>query len=154
MKKLLLALFICAVACSVAYAGPALRKNCGCGLGTMLFETNEGLMSQTAAATTNGLFGNQTFGISSGTLDCNQPAQFYGSEMLHRFVAENMDNLAKDIARGQGESLDTLSVLMNVPAENRATFNTRLQTNFDHIFTSPQVTDAEVLQNIITVTTT
>jgi hypothetical protein len=73
--------------------------------------------------------------------------------MLHRFVAENMDNLAKDIARGQGESLDTLSVLMNVPAENRATFNTRLQANFDHIFTSPQVTDAEVLQNIITVTT-
>jgi len=153
MKKLLFALFICALSCSLVYAGPALRKNCGCGIGSMLFENNDGLMSQTAAGTTNGFF-NQSFGISSGTLDCNQPAQFYGSEMLHRFVAENMDNLAKDIARGQGESLDTLAVLMNVPAENRGTFNTSLQTNFDHIFTSPQVTDAEVLQNIIAVTTT
>ncbi len=153
MKKIVLALFICVVACNLAYAGAALKKNCGCGLGSILFENNEGLMSQTAAATTNGLLGNQTFGISSGTLECNQPAQFYGSEMLHRYVAENMDNLAKDIAQGRGESLDTLAVLMNVPAENRAVFNTKLQANFDKIFTSPQVTDTEVLQNIITVTT-
>jgi hypothetical protein len=150
MKKVVLTLVICAVACSLAYAGAPLKKNCGCGLGSILFESNDGLMSQTAAATTNGLLGNQTFGISSGTLECDQPAQFYGSEMLHRFVAENMDSLAKDIARGQGESLDTLAVLMNVPAENRTTFYSKLQAQFNHIFTSPQLTEPEVLQNIIT----
>jgi len=154
MKKVLSAVLLSAVVSSLAYAGPQLRKNCGCGIGSMLFENNEGLMSQTAAATTNGLFGNQTFGISSGTLDCKQPAQFYGREMLHRFVAENMDNLAKDIARGQGESLDTLAVLMNIPAQQRPVFNARLQANFKHIFTSPQVTDEEVVNNIIAVTAT
>ena len=152
MKKILFALIICAVACNIAYAGAGLKKNCGCGLGSILFENNEGLMSQTAAATTNGILGNQTFGISSGTLECNQPPEFYGSEMLHKFVAENMDNLAKDIARGQGESLNTLAVLMGVPDKNRSTFNTKLQTNFDRIFTSPQVTEADVIEHIVTIT--
>jgi hypothetical protein len=154
MKKILLALFICAVACNLAYAGVELKKNCGCGMGSILFENNEGLMSQTAAATTNGLFGNQTFGISSGTLECNQPAAFYGSLMLHRFVAENMDNLAKDISRGQGESLETLAVLMGVPQQQRGEFSAKLQSNFGRIFTSPQVTEEEVVANIVTVTKT
>ncbi len=154
MKKVLCAVLLSVFVSGIASAGPELRKNCGCGIGSMLFENNEGLMSQTAAATTNGLFGNQTFGISSGTLDCKQPAQFYGREMLHRFVAENMDNLAKDIARGHGESLDTLAILLNIPAEQRTDFNTRLQANFAHIFTSPQVTEVEVVNHIIAVTAT
>jgi hypothetical protein len=154
MKKILLALFICAVACNLAYAGAALKKNCGCGLGSILFENNDGLMSQTAAATTNGLFGNQTFGISSGTVECDQPAQFYGSQMLHRFVAENMDNLAKDISRGQGESLETLAVLMDVPQQQRGEFSAKLQSNFGRIFTSPRVTEEEVVANIMTITKT
>jgi hypothetical protein len=118
----------------------------------MLFENNDGLLSQTAAATTNGLLGNQTFGISSGTLECNQPAELYAREQLQKFVAANMDSVAKDIARGNGESLDTLAELMQVPVEERDTFNTQLQKNFDHIFTSAQVTEVEVIQNIITVT--
>jgi len=118
----------------------------------MLFKNNDGLLSQTAAATTNGLLGNQTFGISSGTLECNQPAELYAREQLQKFVASNMDSVAKDIARGNGESLDTLAELMQVPVEKRDTFNTQLQKNFDHIFTSAQVTEAEVIENIITVT--
>jgi len=153
MKKILLALFICAVACNLAYAGVELKKNCGCGLGSILFENNEGLMSQTAAATTNGMFV-QTFGISSGTLNCNQPAEFWGSLMLNRFVAENMDNLAKDISRGQGESLETLAVLMGVPQQQRGEFSAKLQSNFGRIFTSPRVTEEEVVANIMTITKT
>ena len=47
-----------------AFAGGT-ADNCGCGLGTMIFDGNDGLISQIAAATTNGSFGNQTFGISS-----------------------------------------------------------------------------------------
>ena len=151
MKKILLVLVVSMVTCSMAYAaGP--RENCGCGLGTMLFENNDGLLSQTAAATTNGLLGNQTFGISSGTLECNQPADLYAREQLQKFVASNMDSVAKDIARGNGESLDTLAELLQVPVEKRDTFNTQLQNNFDRIFTSAQVTETEVIENIMTVT--
>ena len=51
-------------------------KNTGCGLGSMAFEGQNGLMSQTAAATTNGIFGNQTFGITSATLNCERYKRF------------------------------------------------------------------------------
>src|SRR5690606_21045070 len=44
----------------------------GCGLGSKLFEGQRGVAPQVLAVTTNGTFGNQTFGISSGTLGCNQ----------------------------------------------------------------------------------
>ena len=151
MKKVFLALVICAMTCSLANAaGP--RDNCGCGLGTILFKNNDGLMSQTAAATTNGILGNQTFGISSGTLECNQPAELYASERLHKFMASNMDSVAKDIARGNGESLDTLAELMQVPDGKRGVFNTQLQKNFDRIFTSANLTETEVIENIVTIT--
>ena len=126
-------------------------KNTGCGLGSMAFEGQNGLMSQTAAATTNGIFGNQTFGISSGTLNCEQFKTFAFNEKVNIFVAENMDNLATDIARGQGEYVNTLALLMEVPSAKRASFRSQLQSHFSDIYTSDKVTHSEVVQNILVV---
>jgi hypothetical protein len=42
----------------------------GCGLGTIIFEGQKGIAPQVLAVTTNGTSGNQTFGITSGTLGC------------------------------------------------------------------------------------
>jgi hypothetical protein len=126
-------------------------KNTGCGLGSMAFEGQNGLMSQTAAATTNGIFGNQTFGISSGTLNCEQFKTFAFNEKVNIFVAENMDNLATDIARGQGEYVNTLALLMEVPSAKRASFRSQLQAHFSDIYTSDKVTHSEVVQNILVV---
>ena len=126
-------------------------KNTGCGLGSMVFEGQNGLMSQTAAATTNGTFGNQTFGISSGTLNCEQFKTFAYNEKVGVFVAENMDNLARDIARGQGEYVNTLAVLLEVPDVKKASFRSQLQAHFSDIYTSNKVTHSEVVQNILVV---
>jgi hypothetical protein len=126
-------------------------KNTGCGLGSMVFEGQNGLMSQTAAATTNGTFGNQTFGITSGTLNCEKFKEFAYNEKVNTFVADNMDNLAKDIARGQGEYVDTLAVLMEVPDAKNASFRSHLQAHFSDIYTSDKVTNAEVVRNIMVV---
>src|SRR5690348_10000976 len=41
----------------------------GCGFGSMLFGKQPGFI-QVLAATTNGTFGSQTFGISTGTSNC------------------------------------------------------------------------------------
>lgn len=130
-----------------AYARGA-RANCGCGLGSMIFEGQDGLMSQTAAATTNGTFGNQTFGISTGTLGCDRPDNFVQNEKVNIFVAENMDNLAADIASGKGESLNTLAELINMPSEKRPALFIALQSNFDKIYPSSNVTHKEVVENI------
>ena len=57
--------------CAVGVA-QAQQENTGCGLGTMLFDGQQGIAPQVLAVTTNGTSGNQTFGITSGTLGCTQ----------------------------------------------------------------------------------
>lgn len=124
------------------------QKNIGCGLGTMIMQGNDGLLFQVLAVTTNGTFGNQTFGITSGTLDCDQPARFVSKEQLNNFIADNMDSLANDISRGQGEYLNTLAVLMEVPEGSRTDFYATLQNNFSKIYPSSRVVSTDVLTSI------
>ena len=133
--------------CGMAYAGE-LEDNVGIGFGSMIFEGQTGLVQQVLAATTNGSFGNQTFAISSGTLGAQKPSSFVKNDALRKFVAGNMDNLARDMAMGRGESLDTLAVLMAVPNEKRNAFRSNLQANFTKIYTSADVTHLDVLRNL------
>ena len=148
MKKVLLTSTVLFFMVSgIAFANVP-KENCGCGFGTIFFEGKDGLFHQIFAATTNASFGNQTFGISSGTLDCNLPLKYVSNENLNKFVADNMDNLAKDAAMGQGEYVDTLAGLMNVPASKRAKFSQMLQENFSNIFTDDSVSHMEVIENI------
>ncbi len=145
--------FVVAVFTVMVFVGVGFadQKNTGCGLGTLVFEGQDGLLSQICAVTTNGTFGNQTFGITSGTLNCDRPQSLAANEKLNTFVADNMDNLARDIAQGNGEYVNTLAVLMEVPEGERTSFYSRLQVNFSHIYTSDQVTHVDVLNNIETV---
>ena len=148
MKKILLLSMVLFFMVSGFALANAPKENCGCGLGTLLFEGKDGLLMQVFAVTTNASFGNQTFGISSGTLGCNQASNFVSNEQLNKFVADNMDNLAKDAAMGQGEYLDTLAALMDVSITKRAEFSQMLQDNFSIIFTDSSVSHTDVIENI------
>jgi hypothetical protein len=155
MKKLLAVAVVSVLFVFVvgsAFAGQA-KDNCGCGLGTMLWKNNADNSSlfQAFQATTNGTSGNQTFGISSGTSECKQPSKFASNDRLNEFVVANMDNLAKDIAMGRGETLDAFADLMQVPVEKRAEFNQKLQASFSTIFTSEKVVLANVVDNVVAV---
>ena len=155
MKKL--AYVVSAVLVTVLCSGVVWAvdpKNTGCGLGSIIWEGQNGLVSQTFAATTNGTFGTQTFGITLGTSNCEQYKTFTYNEKGDTFVADNMDNLARDIARGQGEYLSTLALLMDVPATEKAAFSSHLQAHFSDIYTSDKVTHSEVVKNILAITTT
>ncbi len=136
-----------------AAAGGQAHMNTGCGLGTMLFQNNADgkTLLQTFQATTNGIYGNQTFGITTGTSDCQQPKNFVSNEQLKEFMVANMDNLARDIAQGRGETLDAFAELMGVPADKRPEFYAQLQAGFAKIFTSSNVQMASVADNIATV---
>jgi len=132
-----------------AIAAADLQDNVGIGLGTLLFEGHDGLVSQISAATTNGSCGNQTFAITSGTLGAKRPDSFFAkNEQLRNFVRDNMDALASDISVGSGETLATLAELMLVPAADRAAFAKRLQDNFGAIYSSPSVTHTEVIDHL------
>lgn len=142
--------FVLIMFCALAFAGEvqANQNNTGCGLGSIIFKDQDGLLSQTCAATFNGIYGNQTFGITTGTSNCEKPATFASNERLNKFVHDNMDNLAVDISQGHGEYLSTLAVLLDTPVEARGDLYARLQTNFTTIYPSETVTHLDVLNNI------
>ena len=154
MKKMLLVAV--AVTLSLMLVGSAFAKGAaygaaGCGLGSLVFQDQPGMV-QVFAATTNGTFGSQTFGITTGTSNC--PAGMVNlskDERLNSFVLANMDNLAKDIAMGKGETLDAFAELLRVPADQRAEFNAKLQANFAKIYPSEKVELAGVVDNVVTV---
>ena len=156
------ALLVCVIL--VAFAGTALaaaaaapsgtaRSNVGCGLGTMLFQNNADRSSllQAFQATTNGTSGNQTFGVTSGTSECKQPEKFVENDRVNEFVRANLDDLAKDIANGSGESLSTLAELLGVPAAEREAFYGALKTHFAEIFPGTEVEYAHVVDKILEV---
>ena len=154
MKKALIGAVVFGMMSSgAAFAAGTSQNNTGCGLGSMILgeAANDSILLQAFAATTNGTFGNQTFGITSGTSDCKQPSKIVNNERLNEFVVANIDSLAKDIAKGQGESLDTVAELMNIPSEKRAMVYVQLQANFSNIFTSERVEAADVIDNIASV---
>lgn len=148
MKKILIIALVAVFAMSVGTELLAKQSNTGCGLGSIIFKDKEGLLSQTCAITFNGTCGNQTFGITTGTLNCEQFKGIVSNEKINKFVADNMDNLAKDIAKGNGEYLNTLAVLMEVKEPVRGQFYGKLQNNFSKIYTSDKVSHVDVLNNI------
>jgi len=120
----------------------------GCGLGTMLFEGQEGIAAQVLAVTTNGTSGNQTFGISSGTLGCTQDGVVRPPAKVKILLMSSLDSLAADVARGQGETLTSLAGLMAIEAADQPRFFTSLQGNFERIFPNQNVTADEVITSI------
>jgi hypothetical protein len=150
MKKLL----IMVAALSLVAAGSAFAAgNTGCGLGTVIFKDtpNQSTLIQVLAVTTNGTLGNQTFGITSGTSECTQPKANVRNERLNEFVQANLDELARDISAGKGETLSTVAELMGVPSAQRDAFNRNLQAHFQQIFPSPGVEFAHVVDTIVSV---
>ena len=59
-----------------------------------------------------------------------------------------MDNLARDMSKGEGETLSTLAAVWGVPAEDQSAFNALAQENFSDVFTSENVTSQAVLENL------
>jgi hypothetical protein len=123
-------------------------SSAGCGVGTILFEGQQGVAPQVLAVTTNGTFGNQTFGISSGTLGCTQDGVVRPPTAVRMLLMSSLDNLATDVAQGEGETLDSLAQAMAIQDPDRAVFLAALQENFTRIFPSENVTADEVFTSI------
>ena len=144
MKRKLVAIAVAGAFWSMS----ASAENTGCGLGTMIWDGDQGIAPQVMAVTTNGTSGNQTFGISTGTLGCEQDGVVRSDAQLGMYTGSNLDMIARDMSRGSGESLHVLADLMGVEESDRAHFYTTLQRNYGDIFSSPDVTAGEVISAI------
>jgi hypothetical protein len=115
----------------------------GCGLGSLVFGNQAGGV-QILAATTNGTFASQTFGITTGTSNCGAGLIAQGTK---NFVEANRETLAKDMSRGQGETIGALTVMAGCSDSRQV--GAALQSNFDKIFPSAQATSDDVAKALL-----
>ncbi|MDD3770421.1 DUF3015 domain-containing protein [Sulfuricurvum sp. IAE1] len=146
MKKIILSFVAVAALSTAGFA--TVNNQTGCGLGSQIIKDDSSALMLALQATTNTTLGNQTFGITSGTSGCKR-ARLVMNERAAEFVASNMDQLSREIAIGQGESVDTLAELLNV--DDKAAFAATLQANYNAIYTSEKADMASVMDNVATI---
>jgi Protein of unknown function (DUF3015) len=144
MRKLVLAAAVLAMSALPATSAFADATGAGCGVGTMIFKGQKGVIPQVLAVTTNGSFGNQTFGMSTGTLGCEQDGVVMREHEKEVYVAANMDQIKLDMARGGGEYLATLASLMAVAPADQPAFFTLTKDRFADV-AGPVDSDAGAL---------
>lgn len=143
MKKLITVLSLV-----VALPTAALAANDnvgGCGVGSLIFKGQSGIGPQVLAVTTNGSFGNQTFGISTGTLGCSQDGVVRSNMKTAMFIDSNKDKLARDMSVGSGEALAALAHLLGVESQDQVAFNRLTKDNMARIFTTESVATEQVI---------
>ena len=105
----------------------------GCGLGKLAWSDYKGqkeIAPQVLMATTNGTFGSQTFGISTGTSGCTNDGKIMGEHKTTMFAELNFDALSAEMAQGHGEHLASLATLLGVPAEHQPAFFAMTQERY------------------------
>lgn len=145
MKKTLLVALLLGASSSafaVAPGGP------DCGWGNMLFAGNSGLPMHFLASTTNGTSGNATFGMTTGTNGCSTAGTLtYGGQSLLAMTGV-MDEVAHDMAVGQGDALTALAVSMGIQEQDRVHFDEVMHQHFATIFPNDSVTAGQAMEHI------
>nr|WP_240954047.1 DUF3015 domain-containing protein [Solimonas marina] len=138
---MLVAVVLCASPFGVALAD----NDIGCGLGTQIMQGKDGMIFKVLGATTNGTFGNQTFGITSGTLGCSSDGVVTAEARRSMFASANVDQLAAEVAAGHGETLTTLASLYKITPADRPAFYALTQREYSQLFAKPDATTGDVL---------
>jgi len=132
------------LSCSSAYAGNYGAH--GCGLGSMVFTDTSSLAHQVLGATTNGTSGNQTFGMTTGTSNCELDETNANAQVV--YIEANRVALANDIARGEGQTLNGFSQIYGCQSSAVAPV---LKSNYSTIFASQNAQDIHsAIQSVIT----
>ncbi len=149
MKKIVFSL---AAAGALALASNAQAvDSTGCGLGSMAWRGQSGIAPQVLAATTNGLFGTQTFGITFGTSGCDPNGRITGGtgRMALAFMENNMEQYAMDAAAGHGETIETLAGILNMDSEKLGEIS---KQNFAYMFNDQNADALSVTLKLLEVT--
>ncbi len=116
----------------------------GCGLGSLVFGEQAGFI-QIFAATTNGTFATQTFGITSGTSNCVERGVVRQSAEQEAFFEANYANIKSDMVSGQGEHLEAVASLFGCSAESHAKLASFSQENYQTIVPNEATTSMQAL---------
>lgn len=122
----------------------------GCGLGKLAWSDYGGqkqIAPQVFMATTNGTFGSQTFGISSGTSGCTNDGMIMKNKHIN-MASGAFASLKQEMAQGQGEHLASLATLLEVPNEEQPLFFSLVQEKYASLVQSEETTPIVMLQAI------
>ena len=146
MKKIYLS--IMAVGAMVFASNANAIDSTGCGLGSMAWRGQSGIAPQVLAATTNGSFGTQTFGITFGTSGCDPNGRVTGGtgRMMLAFLENNMEQYALDAAVGHGETIETLAGILNMDSEQLGEMS---KQNFATLFPNEDVDAVTLTLNVM-----
>jgi len=120
----------------------------GCGLGKLAWLDYGGqkqIAPQVMMATTNGTFGSQTFGISSGTSGCANDGVIMKNKHIN-MASRAFESLAEEMAQGRGEHLASLAALLGVPEEAQPEFFALVQEKYTILVGSDDTTAVTMLQ--------
>jgi len=121
-----------------------------CGIGTQIWEGNNGTGAKILASITNfWTFKaiSTTFEVAGCTASDNLFKTASNAEVRH-YASSNLDHLVVDMARGQGDYLDALSGLLELQSEDRARFRTLTQQQFPVLVPHDHVTAGELLATL------
>ena len=106
----------------------------GCGPAWYILKKNS-LLSSSFRSITNGMLAPVvTLGMTFGTSNCSKHSIVEAESESLRYVENNLPVLRQDIARGGGESLDTLLGTMGCQFHETANISQHLQGEFSNIF--------------------
>lgn len=135
----------------MSQAAPNPDNGPGCGLGKLAWSDYSGqkqIGPQVLMATTNGTFGSQTFGISTGTSGCTNDGKIFTAEKVNVFAAINFDNLSQEMAQGQGEHLTSLATLMGIPTDQHPAFFAMTQEKYTTLVQAGETSPKAVVKAI------
>ncbi len=125
----------------------AMAQDSGCGLGSMIVQENSKVM-QSLAFITN-VTVPQSFGISTGTSNCKAQNLVMTEKAVQYFTEVNKDDLSREMAKGQGEKLNTLAALYGCETStSRNEFAKAAQANYGKIMPTAQTSVTEMVQNL------
>jgi hypothetical protein len=119
----------------------------GCGLGTYVFKDNT-TGAQILAATTNGTFASQTFGITSGTSNCTSGGVIKAQREQAAFAEINFQDLKRNMASGGGEFLTSFATLLGCEDAAKPALAKMTQTKYEAILPTEKTTSMEMLAGV------
>lgn len=121
----------------------------GCGLGSLAFGNQPGMI-QILAATTNGTFASQTFGITSGTSNCVSGGVVKSEREQAAFAEVNFQDLKRNMAAGGGEFLTSFATLLGCEDTAKPALARMTQAKYEVILPSEKSTPMDLLKGVKT----
>ncbi|MES1157541.1 MAG: DUF3015 domain-containing protein [Haliangium ochraceum] len=132
-------------------AGTAARAEsygmAGCGLGSLVFKENS-TGAQILAATTNGTFASQTFGITSGTSNCASGGIIKAQREQAAFAEINFQDLKRNMATGGGEFLTSFASLLGCEDQAKPVLAKMTQAKYEAILPTEKTSPMEMLSGV------